>query len=279
MPTGMDPSSSLFVFWQSLLIVGVAELFDKTWFMGLLLALRYKKLTVFTGSVLALLLHTVLAAALGLAFAKMLSQRVLNFMAAFLFFTFAVLYAKDCYFSDPKGDALAAGKAEAAKDCGLEPNVDEAVDSGAESAGCTAAGAAVAPNTSAAQSGDESTGSTSGASSSEEGATGDARSELLNVSSEPMNECMVFAKCFMVVFIAEWGDRTQIAMIGQHASRPLIPVFLGSSVAFFLLTMSAVGTASLLAGRSLSERLVFGISSACFTLFAILALKDALSSR
>jgi len=49
----------------------------------------------------------------------------------------------------------------------------------------------------------------------------------------------VFGKAFMGVFIAEWGDRTQIAMIGQHASQPLIPVCIGSLIAFFLLTVSA----------------------------------------
>jgi len=80
----------------------------------------------------------------------------------------------------------------------------------------------------------------------------------------------------MVVFIAEWGDRTQIAMIGQHASQPLIPVFLGSAVAFILLTFSAVAAATLLAGRKISSRFIHGISAICFLVFALLAMRDAL---
>merc|ERR1719220_2924720 len=78
---------------------------------------------------------------------------------------------------------------------------------------------------------------------------------------------LVLTKSFMAVFIAEWGDRTQIAMVGQHASQPLIPVFLGSMVAFVLLTFSAVGAASVLRDQKLSERIIFGVSALCFTIF------------
>mmetsp|Transcript_124787 Transcript_124787/g.399859 ORF Transcript_124787/g.399859 Transcript_124787/m.399859 type:complete len:152 (-) Transcript_124787:77-532(-) len=87
----------------------------------------------------------------------------------------------------------------------------------------------------------------------------------------------VFVKSFIAVFIAEWGDRTQIAMIGQHASQPLIPVFLGSTLAFFLLTLSAVGAATLLNGQKLKEKTVFGFSACCFAVFGLLALRDAVS--
>ena len=55
----------LVIFCRSVALVGVAKLFDKTWLMGLLLALRYRALTVFAGSFAALVLHTILAAAMG----------------------------------------------------------------------------------------------------------------------------------------------------------------------------------------------------------------------
>jgi len=73
---GVEASSSDFeIFCRSLALVGVAELFDKTWFMGLLLALRYRARTVFVGSFAALFLHTILAAAMGYAFARFLAPR------------------------------------------------------------------------------------------------------------------------------------------------------------------------------------------------------------
>jgi len=228
---GAGPASSLQVFCRSVALVGVAELFDKTWFMGLLLALRYRASTVFAGSVLALLLHTVLAAALGYAFARFFSPFWLNILAAAFFACFAVLYAKDCYMDDPQGDAVEEGRREAEEDVDLGDGTD--------------------------------------------GEASTTQKASLTGKAEP-SECMVFSKSFMVVFIAEWGDRTQIAMIGQHASQPLIPVFLGSAVAFVLLTFSAVAAATLLAGRRISSRLIHGTSAACFLVFALLAVHDAL---
>merc|ERR1740129_1501833 len=89
---------------------------------------------------------------------------------------------------------------------------------------------------------------------------------------------VALTKSFVGVFIAEWGDRTQIAMIGQHASQPLVPVFAGSAVAFFLLTLSAVGLASVASRMKLSERLVHGLGAASFAIFSVLALKDSIAA-
>merc|ERR1712217_225877 len=85
-------------------------------------------------------------------------------------------------------------------------------------------------------------------------------------------------KSFIGVFIAEWGDRTQIAMIGQHASQPLIPVFVGSAIAFFFLTLSAVGLAAVAHKMKLSEKSVHGLGSISFGIFALLALKDSVDA-
>mmetsp|Transcript_16840 Transcript_16840/g.43454 ORF Transcript_16840/g.43454 Transcript_16840/m.43454 type:complete len:403 (-) Transcript_16840:49-1257(-) len=229
------------VFWKSLLLVGVAELFDKTWFMGLILALKYPAGLVFAGSFMALFLHVFLAAAFGLAFARFLSPTVLNFSTAALFAMFAVLYAKDWYDADPEGDAIAAGRAEAEEDCGIdvpeqvpEPNMEKDLKKDHDVI---------------------------------------RKQEAVSFSARE-----VLGKSFMGVFIAEWGDRTQIAMVGQHASQPLVPVFLGSTVAFFLLTASAVGVASVSKNLQLRERLVYGVSAVFFTIFALLAVKDAIEA-
>lgn len=267
---GAGESSSLEVFCRSLVIVGVAELFDKTWFMGLLLALRYRAVTVFTGSVSALLLHTVLAAMLGYAFAKLLSPMWLNLLAAALFAAFALLYTKDWYFDDPDGDAIATGREEAAEEVdgtdGEESEGPPHNDTGGK------AHAAVCEERASGE-GVEA----KGVRLMEDG---DAESEATpRGKKQEQSECLVFSKSFTAVFIAEWGDRTQIAMVGQHASQPLVPVFLGSAVAFCLLTLSAVLAAAVLAERKLSSRLVHGISAIFFALFAVLALRDAWACR
>jgi len=77
---------------------------------------------------------------------------------------------------------------------------------------------------------------------------------------------------FVAVFIAEWGDRTQVAMISLHASLPILPVVLGSLVAFFLACSSAVLLARVLESSKLSERTISGTSAVSFFLFAVVAL-------
>lgn len=239
------------VFLRSLFMVGIAELFDKTWFMGLLLALKYTPATVFVGSFLSLFLHTILAAAFGYAFARLLKPYILNFLAAGLFLLFAILYSRDCWRADKDSDVIASGREEAAEDCDLEPSKQDSCES-----------IASAPEEGKVQ--------------AEAPAYGAAKAPQKARRSRFAKEFSIFLKAFLAVFIAEWGDRTQIAMIGQHASQPLIPVFLGSVVAFFLLTLSAVGVAHVLTDQKLSERVVYAVSATCFFVFAALALKDAL---
>lgn len=233
--TNTAPANGSQAFVSSLVMVAVAELFDKTWFMGLLLALKHKASTVFVGSYTALMLHTVLAAVFGYAFARLLKPYVLDFAAAAIFGLFFLLYLKDCIQADPDGDAIAAGKEEAGESIGI---------------------------------GEESAEATSPASKSE------AKAAKPADTTTWWTEFKVFFKSFVAVFIAEWGDRTQIAMIGQHASQPLVPVFLGSTVAFFFLTLSAVLVAKILSKTRISERIIFGVSCICFAVFTALAIKE-----
>lgn len=248
------------IFIRSLGIVGVAELFDKTWFMGLLLAIRYNARIVFFGSFAALFVHTVLAAAMGYAFARCISPQMLNWATAVIFFGFALLYAKDWYQADPDADAIEAGK----EDAGGDIDMDLLCKEGTEQL----ASADDDDNDDDMElKGTQRTHTYSSSSSDGSGAAWKSNETL-----------SVFGKSFMGVFIAEWGDRTQIAMIGQHAALPLIPVFAGSVVAFFFLTLSAVWAATLLSGQKLRERVVFGFSSICFAVFGVFALRDALAA-
>lgn len=255
------------VFWRSLALVGVAELFDKTWFMGLLLALRYPPVVVFIGSFLALFLHCFFAAAFGLAFARLVPQSVLNFLAAGLFATFAVLYAKDWYGADPNSDAIAAGREGAAEDCGLD------VEHKPQVVGNAGSGTQLEKDM------DIETLSNTAEFEKKELVTWNDNNEqarsLADARTQSLGTRIAFTKSFTGVFIAEWGDRTQIAMIGQHASQPLVPVFFGSALAFFFLTLSAVGLAAVASKLQLSERTVHGVGAVSFALFAVLALRDS----
>mmetsp|Transcript_7754 Transcript_7754/g.20935 ORF Transcript_7754/g.20935 Transcript_7754/m.20935 type:complete len:288 (-) Transcript_7754:94-957(-) len=213
-----DPDQSFRgVFCQSFLVVAVAELFDKTWFVAVICSLNHGKRIAFLGSSLALYLHVFVAAGLGATISRFFSLSMLHFVTAGVFGTLFVLYAREWVTADPDENAL-KGRSEEVKDA--MPGLSESSPSWQK-----------------------------------------------------------FMSCFMAVFVAEWGDRTQVAMISLHSSLPIVPVCLGSLAAFTALSANAVVVAALLEGYKLSERLICGMSAASFLVFAILALVDGLEAR
>jgi len=91
---------------QTFVLVSAAELFDKTFFIAMLLAMKHKgrSLSVLGGCYGALVIHVLLAAVLGFGIAQMISTRTLDFAAATLYFAFAVMYAQD--FWNASSDSL-----------------------------------------------------------------------------------------------------------------------------------------------------------------------------
>lgn len=200
---------------QALFTVGVAEIFDKTWFVVLMMALSADKWMAFWGGLTGLQLHVAIAAGLGFSISRVLALSTLNFMAAAAFAIMTMFYAWEWYTSEPDADVLAAGKEEAAEEIKL---------------------------------------------------SGKGKDHLKLLEA--------FSKTMWLTFIAEWGDRTQIAMIGLHSSKPLVPVCFGSAIAFLLLTASACLTAKFIGTRQLSETLVKGISAVSFAVFTLLSIND-----
>jgi len=214
-------------------MVSLAEMFDKTWFVALVMAMRYEKHTVFWGCFAGLFVHVFIAAGLGWSVAQFVSPQMTNFLAAAIYGIFAILYAYDWYTSDEGADLIAAGKEE----------VTSCIPDGVR-------------DTEAAS----------------YGTVKDKKPMFGNVIKADLKR--VLLQCFLAVFLAEWGDRTQIAMVGIHASQPLVPVMLGSTLAFGLLTLSAVILGSFFSNRSLSESMVKAICSVSFAFFTVLAIHD-----
>lgn len=205
-------------------VVGIAEIFDKTWFVALVCALKFGPRMAFCGAYSALLLHTLIAAGLGLGISHLLPVSYLHFITAGVFAVLALLFAREWHAADADSDALG-------------PRKDEVAESQAIS-------------------GFE--------------------------AEDPQSSTAVLALfwlCFLPVFVAEWGDRTQIAMIALHSSMPVVPVCAGSALAFLMLTASAVLVARMLEGQQLSERLVLGLSAVSFCIFSLLATIEGIRAR
>jgi putative Ca2+/H+ antiporter (TMEM165/GDT1 family) len=233
--SAMSVNSDAFLL--SLGMVGMAEMFDKTWFVALVMAMRHEKNIVFWACFAALAVHVVIAAAFGYSIARMFLPSTLQFMAAALYGLFAILYAYDWYTTEADADLIAAGKDEVNECMDQESNVQQY--------GTVAK---------------------------------DGKPKALpHMSWYEIRH--VWMRCFMGVFIAEWGDRTQMAMIGIHASKPLVPVMLGSLIAFGLLTLSAVIVGGYLGDKTLSESTVKAVCAVSFAVFTVIAVKDGMQLR
>lgn len=87
----------------------------------------------------------------------------------------------------------------------------------------------------------------------------------------------IFVTTLLLIFVAEFGDKTQIAVAGLATSLPALPVWLGASTA--LIAVSALG---IWAGRTVLQRLpihwLHRLAGGVFLLFAVLAAWRALSA-
>ncbi len=82
-----------------------------------------------------------------------------------------------------------------------------------------------------------------------------------------------FGTAFGLTFIAELGDKTQIAILTLAARHGFAPVFLGSALAFVLLDAISVGIGAIFA-KILPQTAVRIVSAAIFIVFGILSFQN-----
>jgi len=237
-------SPNLDAFFLSFCVVAMAEIFDKTWFVTLVLAMRHDKRPVFWGSFLSLSVHVIIAAVFGWYMSHMISMQALHFGVAILYGAFTILYGYDWATSEGC-DIIATGKEEVA------PSFQEATSANEEGARMPGP------------------------------AYGTLKKAPISERLRPRRTSKftdIFLVAFTAVFVAEWGDRTQIAMIGVHATQPLLPVMLGSGVAFGVLSLSAVVVSKFLGGQTLSETRVKAVVALSFAVFTAIAVYEGITS-
>lgn len=199
-------------FTAGLMLVGLAELGDKTFFIAALLAMTYSRRLVFLGAFAALAVMTLLAIGAG---------QVLGFLPSFWVqvgevVLFAAFGCKLLY------DGFCLGES-----C---PDGDEAAE----------AEAAI------------------------------AAAEAGQINPQALSALNIVGKTFGLVFLGEWGDRTQITTVMLAATHPPVGVALGALSGFFLCLGLAVVAGRLVAGR-LSERFITLFAGSLFMAFAMAA--------
>ncbi len=81
----------------------------------------------------------------------------------------------------------------------------------------------------------------------------------------------IIIESFVLTFVAEWGDRTQITTITLAAAHQASGVMLGGIVGHTICSLIAVWGGKVIAGR-ISEQIITIIGGVLFILFAVLAI-------
>ena len=77
----------------------------------------------------------------------------------------------------------------------------------------------------------------------------------------------VALQIFLMIFFAEWGDRSQVSTILLAGTHPVVSVFLGGCLGYFITSLLAVLSGSWLASK-VSPRLITIVGGVLFLLFA-----------
>ncbi|MFM7371081.1 MAG: TMEM165/GDT1 family protein, partial [Sphaerospermopsis kisseleviana] len=94
--------------------------------------------------------------------------------------------------------------------------------------------------------------------------------EKAELDSKQKSTWSILLKSFVLTFIAEWGDRTQIATIALAASNNAIGVTAGAILGHSICAAIAVIGGKLIAGR-ISEKQITLLGGILFIIFGIVA--------
>jgi Ca2+/H+ antiporter, TMEM165/GDT1 family len=198
-------------------VIFISELPDKTMFASLVLATRGRALAVWSGAAIAFAVHVCIAVTVGAALFTWLPQRAVQSLAAALFLAGAALAFRGAVIGPTLRGASSA-----------EPTAAEPRATGPGAAGPGAAGRRAA------------------------GLTVDAANSTgATITPEPVapedGPRRLFLTAFVVVFLAEWGDLTQI-LTASLAARFHAPLSVGLGAGLALWSVAAL---AVIAGRPL----------------------------
>ncbi|KAF4672858.1 hypothetical protein FOL47_011277 [Perkinsus chesapeaki] len=255
----MNGSGFVGAFVASFLMILCAEIGDKTFFIAAVLSMKHSHVVVFAGAIGALALMTVLSAVLGFLLPTLLSKEFTHYSCIVLFIYFGL--AGICV-----GDLIASvlmitsilqlislKLLKEAYDMGPDEGENEELKEVEMEL----------------KEKDEDTPPPSEA--DEECEAGRSSRRTWNCSGEALfsrSALRIFTQAFMMTFLAEWGDRSQISTIALASSKNTLGVTLGGIIGHCICTGIAVIGGKLLA-KSISERHICIAGGVLFLVFAI----------
>lgn len=233
----------------SLTMILVSEVGDKTFLVAALMAMKHDRMVVFSAAFGALLVMTVLSAVLGHAVPSLIPKRLTSLAAAGLFFVFGAKLLREGMQMDPNEGVSAemheveAELAEKEKEPGKGRNgalSAHSLEMGLNGRSSRSKGRfpspARSPSQSPARRSHHGSGSLSG-----------MLHGISNLSSLLLSPAWV--QTFVMTFLGEWGDRSQIATIAMAAGQDYWWVTLGAMCGHAVCTGVAVVGGRAIAGR------------------------------
>lgn len=225
--TEADTLSFWSAFGNSIAMIIVTELGDKTFFIAAILAMRHPQIVIFLGAISALAIMTVLSAGIGFALPTVLPRQYTHYAATILFVYFGLKLLYDGLQLASKGEG--GGPSDELEE--VEQELKDKNEDGVDETG--------------------------GGNATPYKAKGGSTS--------------IFWQALTLTFLAEWGDRSQIATIALAAAKDPIGVTAGGILGHSMCTGLAVVGGKVLAGR-ISERNVLIVGGLLFLAFAVHAI-------
>lgn len=259
-----------------------SEIGDKTFLVAALMAMRHDRMVVFSAAYGALVAMTVLSALLGHAVPALISPHVTNFLAAGLFLVFGVRL-----FLEARGISPDEGVSEEMKEVEmeLEEKEQEAARRSRRRSSISpyALEAGRGPRKHRASGGHgrlpsppsspSSTSSSRDVSPSRSTALKNAIDGFTNLLSLLLSPAWV--QTFVMTFLGEWGDRSQIATIAMAAGQDYWWVTAGALGGHAICTGMAVIGGRAIAGKVSLRTITMG-GAIAFFVFGIVYLLEAL---
>jgi len=242
------------------------------------MAMRYNRIVVYSGAIGALIIMTILSVVIGVAVPALMSRKYTHYAAAFLFAYFG---AKLLYEASQMQPGQVSEELQEAEEHLAEKGVisrgDGKVDEEMGTSDKTVAGDEQSSNgadsVSAAQqrhskvTASVPTESTGSSSSAQLPAASSKVSAPISLSTWA-NEWPILAQAFTITFVAEWGDRSQIATIAMAAAQNAFGITIGACIGHALCTGLAVVGGRMLSSR-ISERAVAIAGGSLFLVFSL----------
>lgn len=229
----VNGSDFIAAFINSLIMIIVTEIGDKTFFIAAVLAMKNGRIFVYSGAMLALTAMHLLSSLMGYALPALLSRKYTNMASTVLFVYFGFRLLKDA------SEMSADGPSEELKEV-----EEELIDKKGGGEGDSHGG------------------------DMEAGDGNRKRNQDYKETTIHTRNMAVLTQALTMTFLAEWGDRSQIATIALAASKNTYGVIFGGLLGHALCTGLAVIGGRMLAAK-ISERTVSIVGGLGFFAFAL----------